>query len=133
MITRRQTLQLLGTAAVTAFLATSLPAMAQNVAVQDLAVQGPLGDVALGPENAKVTIIEYASLTCSHCANFHKNTMKALADFIGSCGCENLADLRPEMFYKRTQTNENRDFSELYGIGKDKDQSREKPFAFAHN
>lgn len=66
-------------------------------------------------------------------ANFHKNTMKALADFIGSCGCENLADLRPEMFYKRTQTNENRDFSELYGIGKDKDQSREKPFAFAHN
>ena len=25
----------------------------------------------LGSEDAKVTIIEYASMTCSHCANFH--------------------------------------------------------------
>ena len=55
-------------------LATSLPAFAQNVSVQDLAVPGPLGDVALGPADAKVTIVEYASLTCSHCANFHKTT-----------------------------------------------------------
>ena len=78
MITRRQTLQLLGTAAVTAYLATSLPALAQNVAESDLAVQGPLGDVAVGPENAKVTIIEYASLTCSHCAAFHKDTWPEL-------------------------------------------------------
>jgi protein-disulfide isomerase len=78
MITRRQTLQLLGTAAATAYLATSLPALAQNVAVQDLAVQGPLGDVALGPESAKVTIVEYASLTCSHCAAFHKDTWPEL-------------------------------------------------------
>jgi len=78
MISRRQTLQLLGTAAVTAMLATSLPAFAQNVAVQDLAVAGPLGDVALGPENAKVTIIEYASMTCSHCAHFHETTWPEL-------------------------------------------------------
>ena len=78
MITRRQTLQLLGTAAATAYLATSLPALAQNVAASDLAVPGPLGDVALGPENAKVTIVEYASLTCSHCANFHKTTWPEL-------------------------------------------------------
>jgi protein-disulfide isomerase len=78
MITRRQTLQLLGTAAVAGYFATSLPAMAQNVAVQDLAVAGPLGDVALGPENAKVTIIEYASMTCSHCAHFHETTWPEL-------------------------------------------------------
>jgi len=26
-----------------------------------------------GDENAKITIIAYESLTCSHCANFHKN------------------------------------------------------------
>jgi len=78
MITRRQTLQLLGTAAVTAYLATSLPALAQNVAAQDLAQAGPLGDVALGPEDAKVTIIEYASLTCSHCAHFHATTWPEL-------------------------------------------------------
>lgn len=78
MITRRQTLQLLGTAAVTAYLATSLPAFAQNVAVQDLAAAGPLGDVALGPEDAKVTVIEYASMTCSHCAHFHATTWPEL-------------------------------------------------------
>lgn len=78
MITRRQTLQLLGTAAVTAFLVTSLPALAQNVSPQDLAVPGPLGDVALGPADAKVTIVEYASLTCSHCAAFHKETWPEL-------------------------------------------------------
>lgn len=29
------------------------------------------GDMALGPENAKVTVIEYASLACPHCAEFH--------------------------------------------------------------
>ncbi|MBF9231824.1 DsbA family protein [Microvirga alba] len=74
MITRRRTLQLLGTVAASAYLASSLPALAQNVAVQDLAVPGPLGDVALGPADAKVTIVEYASLTCSHCAAFHANT-----------------------------------------------------------
>ena len=78
MITRRQTLQLLGTAAAAAFIATSLPTLAQNVSVQDLSVQGPLGDVALGPETAKVTIVEYASLTCSHCAAFHKETWPEL-------------------------------------------------------
>lgn len=78
MITRRQTLQLLGTAAVTAYLATNLPALAQNVALPDLAVAGPLGDVALGPENAKVTVVEYASLTCSHCAHFHATTWPEL-------------------------------------------------------
>lgn len=66
-------------------------------------------------------------------ANFHNNTMKALADFIGSCGCENLGDLRPEMFYKRTQTNENRDFAELYEIGRSKDQPREMQYDFTHN
>jgi protein-disulfide isomerase len=78
MITRRQTLQLLGTAAATALIMTSFPALAQNVAPQDLAVPGPLGDVALGPADAKVTIVEYASLTCSHCAAFHKETWPEL-------------------------------------------------------
>ncbi|MES0880117.1 DsbA family protein [Roseibium sp. SCPC14] len=35
---------------------------------------GPLGDKILGDENAPVTIVEYASMTCGHCANFHKST-----------------------------------------------------------
>jgi protein-disulfide isomerase len=78
MMTRREALALLGSAVATAALLRGLPALAQEVSPQDLAVPGPLGDVALGPENAKVTIIEYASLTCSHCAAFHKDTYPAL-------------------------------------------------------
>jgi protein-disulfide isomerase len=78
MITRRQALQLLGSVAATALLATSLPALAQEASVEELSKAGPLGDVAQGPEDAKVTIIEYASLTCSHCAAFHQQTYPEL-------------------------------------------------------
>ena len=55
----------------------SAPARAQSSSA-DLAVAGPLGDVWLGKPDAKVTIIEYASLTCSHCATFHRDTWPAL-------------------------------------------------------
>src|SRR5215475_6425265 len=36
----------------------------------ELAKPGPDGDVVLGSEKAPVTIIEYASMTCPHCAHF---------------------------------------------------------------
>jgi protein-disulfide isomerase len=78
MITRRQALQLFGSVAGTALLMASFPAWAQTVPATDLAMAGPLGDVALGPADAKVTIIEYASLTCSHCAAFHHGTYPEL-------------------------------------------------------
>ncbi len=32
------------------------------------------GEMALGSEDAPVTVIEYFSLTCSHCRDFHRNT-----------------------------------------------------------
>jgi len=32
-------------------------------------------DFFIGEENAPVTIIEYASLSCNHCASFHVNTL----------------------------------------------------------
>ncbi|MBV9752464.1 MAG: DsbA family protein [Hyphomicrobiales bacterium] len=44
----------------------------------DLAMPGPLGDVWLGSPDAKCTIIEYASMTCSHCAAFHHDTWPKL-------------------------------------------------------
>jgi protein-disulfide isomerase len=78
MMTRRQALQLLGSAAATALLVTTVPALAQNPSPQELATPGPLGDIAQGPADAKVTIIEYASLTCSHCAAFHRDTYPVL-------------------------------------------------------
>src|SRR5262245_17796943 len=34
---------------------------------------GPLGERVLGKPNAPVTVIEYVSLTCPHCANFQKH------------------------------------------------------------
>ncbi len=36
------------------------------------------GDMALGSKDAPVTIIEYASMTCPHCANFHMGPFKEL-------------------------------------------------------
>ncbi len=39
--------------------------------------------ITSGNENAKITIIAYESLTCSHCANFHKDIYPKLKkDFI---------------------------------------------------
>jgi len=38
----------------------------------ELMAPGPLGERVLGKPNAPVTVIEYVSLTCPHCANFHK-------------------------------------------------------------
>ena len=32
-------------------------------------------DFTIGDENAPITIIEYASMSCSHCASFHTNTL----------------------------------------------------------
>ncbi|MAY85437.1 MAG: thiol-disulfide oxidoreductase [Pseudooceanicola sp.] len=40
-------------------------------------------EMTLGAEDAPVTMVEYASFTCPHCANFHTSSMKQLkSDFI---------------------------------------------------
>ncbi len=39
---------------------------------------GFTGDVVEGSPDAKVTVIEYASLTCPHCASFHKTIYNPL-------------------------------------------------------
>ena len=44
----------------------------------DLATPSPLGDMTLGQANAAVTIIEYASMTCPHCAHFHETVYPTL-------------------------------------------------------
>ena len=39
--------------------------------------------ISVGDKNAKITIIAYESLTCGHCADFHKNVYPSLKkDFI---------------------------------------------------
>ena len=42
-------------------------------------------ELIIGDINAPVTIIEYASLSCHHCANFHVNTLPELIkEFVGT-------------------------------------------------
>lgn len=82
MITRRDTLTLAGLGLAAAALQPSLSpaALAEEANLASLMEPGPLGDVWLGPKDAKVTIIEYASMTCSHCAAFHRQTWPALKE-----------------------------------------------------
>ena len=44
-----------------------------EVPVEELMKPGGLPDLALGPADAKVTVVEYASMTCGHCAHFTKD------------------------------------------------------------
>lgn len=95
MIDRRRLLEGLGTAALTAaaFIALSGPdglgagklsfishAEAQTIDATKLMEPGALPDQVLGKADAPVTIVEYASLTCSHCAHFHNTTFPVLKE-----------------------------------------------------
>ena len=81
MITRRELLWGASSVAIVVAIAgigALLPAAAQSVAAADLLVPPPLGDRVLGKDDAPVTIVEYASMTCPHCAAFHENTYPEL-------------------------------------------------------
>jgi protein-disulfide isomerase len=41
-------------------------------------VEGGVPDMYMGSDKAPITIIEYASLTCTHCADFHMHTLPLL-------------------------------------------------------
>jgi protein-disulfide isomerase len=46
--------------------------------VAELMAPGPLEDIVIGKADAPNTIVEYASMTCSHCARFHKEVFPEL-------------------------------------------------------
>lgn len=60
----------------------------------------------------------YKGLNIAHksvrVANFHKNTLNALAEFIGACGVDSLDEIKPGFFYKRTEYNQNESFEDMY-------------------
>jgi protein-disulfide isomerase len=67
-----------GVAAVVVPSLTSSAQAEDAPAPADLAQAGPEGDVVLGSDKAPVTIIEYASMTCPHCAHFSQTTFPEL-------------------------------------------------------
>ena len=77
--TRRAFLEAAGLAAGALALPGAARAQATgSVPVADLMAEGALPDVWQGAKDAPVTIIEYASMTCSHCAHFHEATYPTL-------------------------------------------------------
>lgn len=63
--------------------ASAHPSLAQGkgpaeVSVDELMKPTDLPDLAIGPKDAKVTIVEYASMTCPHCAHFSTEVFEPL-------------------------------------------------------
>lgn len=55
-----------------------LPTADGDVDMAEAVKPGALPDMTLGEANAPVTIVEYMSTTCPHCATFHNNTFDAI-------------------------------------------------------
>jgi protein-disulfide isomerase len=75
-----KTLARVGIAALVGISAPHLigPAIAQNAVVALLAQPMSLPDMALGDANAPIKIVEFASMTCPHCAAFEQNVFPML-------------------------------------------------------
>ncbi|KQZ12873.1 MULTISPECIES: DsbA family protein [unclassified Mesorhizobium] len=58
--------------------AAAAPESAGNVDMAQLLKPGALPEKSLGKDDAKVTIVEYASMTCPHCAHFAETTYPEL-------------------------------------------------------
>lgn len=55
-------------------------ARAEDVDIAELMQPSKLGDITLGSDSAPVTIVEYASMTCGHCADFSVHTLPQLKE-----------------------------------------------------
>jgi len=68
----------LGTAVLALGGAFVRPALADDPPLADLMAPNPLGEMAIGDAKAPITVIEYASMTCPHCAHFSETTFPEL-------------------------------------------------------
>ena len=80
ILTRRAFATALSLAALAAFASLHLigGAMAQTTTAALVAKPASLPDMALGPVKAPITITEYASMSCPHCAAFDENVFPML-------------------------------------------------------
>jgi protein-disulfide isomerase len=76
-ITRREFVVSTGALVAAAALFSSVPLAFADSTNEELLRAGPLPDIILGKVDAPVTFIEYASMTCPHCAAFSKDTFPA--------------------------------------------------------
>ncbi|MFB2550913.1 DsbA family protein [Ensifer soli] len=60
--------------------AAELPEAEGTVDVAKLMEPGALPEMSIGKADAPVTIVEYMSMTCPHCASFHVNTFDAIKE-----------------------------------------------------
>jgi protein-disulfide isomerase len=60
--------------------AAEAPQAAGDVDMAKVLEPGPLKEMTLGDENAPVTVVEYMSMTCPHCASFHEDNFKPLVE-----------------------------------------------------
>ena len=60
--------------------AVEVPKPESTVDLAQLMAPGPMTEMVLGNADAKVTIVEYASMTCGHCGAFHASTFPALKE-----------------------------------------------------
>ncbi|AOF91188.1 DsbA family protein [Sinorhizobium sp. RAC02] len=58
--------------------AAEVPSAEGDVDMAEVLKPGALPDMVIGEANAPVTIVEYMSTTCPHCAAFHNNTFDAI-------------------------------------------------------
>ncbi|MCV0395700.1 MAG: DsbA family protein [Rhizobiaceae bacterium] len=56
------------------------PRPSGTVDMDKLLAEGALPEKVLGQADAPVTIVEYASMTCGHCGNFHNNTLPTIKE-----------------------------------------------------
>ncbi len=83
-LNRRHVISLAGAAAAGLALAGNASAQSRSaeatIDAAKVAEPGKLKDMVYGKADAPVTIVEYASLTCSHCADFAINTFPTIKE-----------------------------------------------------
>jgi protein-disulfide isomerase len=77
-ITRREFALTAGALVASAALFGRIPLAFADATMEELMRPGPLPDIVVGKADAPVTIVEYASMTCPHCAHFSETTVPSL-------------------------------------------------------
>lgn len=79
-VTRRELVTSASCLVAAAALGVPVAARADTVDMTELMKPSALGDIAMGKDDAPVTIVEYASMTCTHCAHFSREVFPKIKE-----------------------------------------------------